>query len=245
MRQAVTLALVLTVCASMTACGSSSPSRADSADTSIVAAALAQNSVHWTELDPACSTRWTSDVTKDSGTQLFTANHWCDNAKAQMVLVNDVAYIRGNAAGLESEQTLFLPKALAKRYAGRWIAIPKGHRFYRLVAPGLTLASIVHEADPRGNGYELHLARKRWHGTRLLVLRAGNPDDEGATLSAQAHRSPLPVSFTWWGGCVGVGCRGTGSFSKWNEPVHLQPPARSTPIATVCGRCSYPWPHHG
>ncbi|MDX6454761.1 MAG: hypothetical protein QOD48_868, partial [Gaiellaceae bacterium] len=50
--------------------------------------------------------------------------------------------------------------------------------------------------------------------------------------SAHASGKPLPVAFTE---DLGPGTWAIGSFSKWNEPVSVQAPASSTPIATVRG----------
>jgi hypothetical protein len=239
MRRVVPLVLVLALCASLSACGSSSPSRADSVDASIVAAALTQKSVHWTEFQNMCHVRRTADVTTNSGRELITIGvPGCGaKGKAQIVLVDDVAYIRGNPAGLRSEYTIFLPPAKAEKYAGRWLAIPKGETLYTQMADSLTLASIVHNADLEPSTVPL-VIRKKSPGTALVVLNTGG----FMTLSAHAHGNPLPVAMTR--GACPEWCY-SGSFSKWNEPVSVRAPAQSTPIETVCGRCSYSWPAHG
>jgi hypothetical protein len=219
-------------------------------DASIVAAALRQQSVHWTEYQDMCYVRWTADVTAHSGTQRVTIGApGCDVVGAkvkghvQMVLANHVVYVRGNAPGLASEYTIYLPWPKAKRYAGRWLAIPKGATLYARAADGLTLASIVHDVDPqRRYGYNLKLARQKHRGTKPIVVGAGDPAMSGGTLSALAHGAPLPVAMSGYG-CPQ--CNYTGSFSKWNEQVRARAPRSYTPIETVCGRCSYPWPVHG
>ena len=230
--------LVVALCALLSACGLSSPSRAASADASIIAAALAQKSVHWTESQNLCHVRWTADVTADSGAQRVTIGA-CAKGSVEMRLVDDVVYVRGNPAGLESEYTTYLTEAQARRYAGRWIAIPKGSQLYGVAADGLKLASIVHDVDPRD--YNLKVVRTP-RVTRVLGFDDGHPPGPSVTLSAQATGDPLPVAMTG-SGCVQ--CMYSGGFSRWNEPVHVQAPARSTPIATVCGRCSRVWPVHG
>ncbi len=262
MRRIAVLVFLLASCVALMACGSSSPARAESLDTSalsrrgsvharIVAAALAQRSVHWTEYQNMCYVRWTADVTADSGSERITiGSPGCDVVGAkgkghvQMVLANDVVYVRGDALGLASEYTIYLPWAAAKRCAWRWLAIPKGETLYAQAADGLTLASIAHDVDPQRSGDEPKLSVRRTvsRGTKLIVLRAGSHMGWIGTLSALAQGDPLPVSMSA-SGCVGCGY--SGQFSKWNEPVHVHAPARSTPIEFVCGRCSYPWPLHG
>jgi len=247
MRGFSTLAIVLAFGVALAGCASSAngrravapPSQATSVDASIIAAALAQNSVHWTEFQNLCHVRWTADVTADSGAQRVTIGFCGAKGNVEMRLVDDVVYVRGNPTGLESESTIYLTEAQARRYAGRWIAIPKGSQLYGVAADGLTLASIVHDVDARD--YNLKIVRTP-HATRVLGFDDGNPPGPSVTLSAQASGDPLPVAMTGTG-CVE--CVYTGGFSKWNEPVHVHAPARSTPIATVCGRCSRVWPVHG
>jgi hypothetical protein len=43
----------------------------------------------------------------------------------------------------------------------------------------------------------------------------------------------LPARFDRSAGKIGDMISTYGRFSRWNEPVHVQVPARSTPIATV------------
>jgi hypothetical protein len=242
-RGIVTVAIVLAVCVPLSGCGSSARLKPKAVDAAIVAAALSQKSVHWTEVDSDGSARWTSDVAADSGTQrvIFDlAGMPTPDGKAQVVLVGDVAYVRGDPVGLE--QMLYLTPTKARKYAAGWISIPKGSGPYSRLVEGLTLASIVHHRDPGAWGL-LRVDRKETRGTGRLVVvgmdsvchpydsRCGGPT---ATLTARANGDRLPIAFTS-SGCAG--CVYRGSFSKWNEPVHVQAPRKSTPIVAVCGRC--------
>jgi hypothetical protein len=230
MRRIVTLAFVVALCAPLSACGSSSPQvKAERTLDRVVATALAQKSVHMTASDSLpCSARWTSDLEAGSGTERLTTTR-CNGHKgggtAQLVLVDGVVYVRGNPAGLE--YTLIYPtKAQARRYAGRWISIPKSSPVGDQMAGILTLRSMVRTASPQVHRLNLKVVRKR--GTHLLVLSS---EDYGI-LSARADGDPLPVAF---GQCADCGY--SWSFSKWNEPVHVHAPAHSTPMATVCAHC--------
>jgi hypothetical protein len=238
----VTIATVVAVCALLSACGSSALSRPTAVDASIVAAALKQKSVHWTEVDAGCPIRRSSDVEAHSGTEHVT--FYCSasprpKGEAQIVLVDHVVYVRGDPGGLG--YTLHLTYAKARKYAARWISIPKGSGPYSRMADGLTLASIVHNDDPARLGM-LTVERKQSRETELLGVVGSNsvctpPDPHcgpTATLTARANGDRLPVTFTS-SGCAG--CVFTDTFSKWNEPVRIQVPARSMPVATVCGRC--------
>jgi hypothetical protein len=90
------------------------------------------------------------------------------------------------------------------------------------MAAKLALASIVHDVTPWG---KLTLSRETFrtqnsHRTRLLVVHG-----EDWALAAHVRGKRLPVAF--WSG--GVTTRIGGTFSKWNEPVHVHAPASSIP----------------
>src|SRR5579871_5059039 len=139
---------------------------------SIVAAALGQQSVHWTSAgsdsgmaSPGRRWRTTSDVTANAGVQRITITYlrrggafWNGRAwvmpprggpvKAAIRLVGDAVYVMGNVAALE-RMALGLTHAQAVRYAGRWISIPKwrdpltGHAPLIKLPAELTLGAIV------------------------------------------------------------------------------------------------------
>ena len=84
---------------------------------------------------------WTGDAAADSGRARVTLPS--GSGRAQLLLVDDYVYARGDPAGLRYE--LNLTKAQAKTYAGRWISFPKSDSLYTEIDTGLTLASIVHD----------------------------------------------------------------------------------------------------
>ena len=223
MRRIVSLVLVsaAAVGTAAVALASSSPKAVRA---SIVVAALAQKSVHWTSTSNGHGTvTRTADVNADSGTEQATF----DGAAVQIRLVDDTAYVQGDVVGLQL--SLYLTQAQATQYAGQWISIPKGDELYAQTADGLTLASIVHDATPQG---KLKLVSTKAHGTRLLVVRGRRGKQIGLTrssLAAHASGTLLPVTFS--NGGVDHSLRGL--FSKWNEPGSVQAPSSSTPIATV------------
>jgi hypothetical protein len=238
MRRIGTLAIFLALCGPLTACGSSAR-LPQTLRGRIVAAALAQKSVHWT-LAARDGVIFRADVNADSGRERATVPGYADAVEIR--LVNDTIYIRG---GYEGGIFVGLSRAQAARYAGLWIAVPRGHRPYRALASTLMFGSIVRHAVPRGP-LEKSFTRKP-HGTRLLVLSppAGEevPHDPpfAYRLTARASGEPLPVA-SYAGACRfgGAGSRGScwssrRRFSRWNAPVHVHAPASSTPIATIRG----------
>jgi hypothetical protein len=195
---------------------------------SMVAAALGQKSVHWTQTgaeDLQGRYRLSSDVTADSGVQRFTGLP--GGGQAEIRLVNGVVYVRGNPRGL-----LPLTNAQAARYVGRWISIPKSDKLYTRVSDGLTLASLVHDVTSLDASTPLNqkAITRMSHGMRVLVFKEGEP--AGAYLSVSTHASGerLPIAVTV---SYGPGGYFDGSFSKWNEPVHPTAPSQAVPIATV------------
>src|SRR4029077_15327081 len=92
-----------------------------------------------------------------------------------------------------------LTPAQAQKYAGRWISIPKGGTYYRFLAEGMTLGSIVHDAIPGRGGLKSFTRNSR--GRRLLVLRGRESRSllRASELTARAKGEPLPVAFSTGG----------------------------------------------
>ncbi len=231
MRQIATLVIVLALCAALSACGSSSsaPSSPKRVLASIVAAALAQKSVHYgsyVEVDMGGSSTSTADVTADSG----IAQEKFSIGTLEIRLVNHTVYVHGDVEGLRNALLLTLPKA--KRYAGRWISIPRADTLYATTADGLTLASSVHDFAPHSG---LKQGRNESSGTRFLAFQWMTSDGGFENLSARASGEPLPVFFSRAIHDSGDSYVVHGNFSHWNELVHVIAPANSVPIATVRG----------
>jgi len=200
MCRVATLVLALALCAPLSACGTSSPSSAKAGRASIVAAALAQKSVHWTAINVVAmisAYKTTTDVTTNSGVQTIayfdnrTSNY---DTLVHLRLVNHTVYIRGSAESLlqtlndQQDGPVNLTNAQARRYAGQWISIPQGDKLYAQTAEGMTLASIVHSVVPI-------VAHRRW---KLKRRRAG-PNSlvgpSGMSVAVRSRGEPLLVEF--------------------------------------------------
>lgn len=207
MRRIVTLAMVVAFCAVLGACGSSvrmSPKAERRA--AIIAAALAQKSVHWTVDDYELNDgEWkvSADVNSDSGTARVNWREGGEGGWYRLVHVNRMFYVRTGDAG-SLRQAFNLTKAQATRYAGRWISTPNGTGLTFWLGDGLTLPVIVREYAS---------AVRPEAGARRI----------GERLPVGFDKNPSPVAEI------------SGTFSQWNEPVHVHAPANSTPIATVRG----------
>ncbi len=203
---------------------------------SIAAAALSQKSVHFSEsfaADLYGTDHRTFDVSAHSGTELITYY----GSKMRMLLVDHTVYVRGDAgllSGTYYSPGLDLTRAQVRRYAGKWISIPKGDKDYAGLAAGLTLGSIVLGITPE-SGFHLKLKALRTKSrTRLLEVQ-GTPGPETVgsyDLRARGTGTPLPVSFFVDPAGMNMVFY-NATYSRWNEPVNLQAPANSTPISTV------------
>jgi hypothetical protein len=234
-RRIVTLAIVFAVCVPLSAYASSSPPP-KAVLRSVVAAALAQRSVHWTakySADLYGTATYTASVNAHSGTERMTGPDCYAGASelVRLLFVHHTVYVSGDVCGLLDN--LNLTEAQARKYVGQWISVPRSgteHKLYLSLARGMSLASIVHAVTTPPRHAKLRSFR-RSHGTRL-VLRANNPQGDPVwELRARASRR-LPLALHRGGGCCSPP-ETSYRFSKWNKPVQVHAPASSTPIATV------------
>jgi hypothetical protein len=207
--------------------------------TSIAKAARAQKSVHWTGkyvTGAGATTTYVTDVNASSGLERITVPACYASAprgSVRLRLVHGTEYVKGNVCGLR--YALKLSQTRAKKYVGKWISVPrrgKGHMRFRWLAAGMTLGSVVREITVWPASLKLHLSTQRSNGKRRLVVQGTWGDPKTAwELRARAGHKPLPVAFS-----TGLPTNGVQThFSRWNKPVHVHAPARSTPIATVRG----------
>ncbi|MDX6480534.1 MAG: hypothetical protein QOG85_1044 [Gaiellaceae bacterium] len=200
---------------------------------SMVAAALTQKSVRWTESggeDMRGSWRSTSDLTANSGEQRLTLPP--TDGEADIRFVNGVVYVEGNPAGLQ--WTLSLTDAQATRYAGQWISVPTSDDLYARTSDGLTLASLVRNvtSPDLGASFPPRVIRTKLGGTSVIDFVEGEPGRGGPSLkvSTRAGGNGLPI---YAAVDFGPGTSFAGRFSNWNEPVHVRAPAHSIPLASV------------
>ena len=248
MRRIVTLVSVVALCAPLSASGDASPSGtpwAKALHRSILAAALAQSSAHYSYSEyneGEWPSRWVGDVTADSGSQQLSVTVPGVRETVDFLLVNDVVYARGDVGGLM--YGLNLTEAQATAYAGQWISIPKSDSFYGQAAADLTLSSSVEDFIPDTQmsvhtcSGLVHCGLGWWNprhkpGPFLALDGSASQGAFGGAMELTATTSRkgarLPIDFQADFGEGGA----SGSFSKWNEPVDVQAPESATPIATV------------
>jgi hypothetical protein len=236
MRRVVAL---VALCVVVSACGSSSaqPLTPSAVGASIVSAALAQHSFHWaysSAFDLVGGTQRVGDVTADSAVERETLP---GGETAEFRFVHDTVYVRGGNVAIDellglgspgSSKRIYLigSSKRAHRYAGKWIAIPKGDKLYSALAPYLNPAAILQQATPQG---KLKVSKPTPHAARLLDV-SGTEGGSHSDLEARGTGDPLPVSYAWRDFSVD---RISMRFSNWNEPLDIQAPKHAVPIATV------------
>jgi hypothetical protein len=197
-------------------------------------AASASHSVHYvsTGVVPGYRLRMVSDVGRGRGIQRITVTKHGQTGPATVLIVGRSAYIRGNVFTLHGYFG-FTP-AQAKRYAGRWISIPRSSAAYAAVAADATLASYLSDLLPNKHlaVVQTTVAGKKAVGVRGNVQQGKLSLVE--TVYAPVGGTPLPFEER----AAPVGHPGTSvtRMSKWNEPLNLAAPANAVPISTVLGQ---------
>ncbi|HEY3550993.1 MAG TPA: hypothetical protein VGK69_08070 [Gaiellaceae bacterium] len=197
--------------------------------TAIFAAARKEHSVHYVEHGAASVLRQTmvSDVAKTRGIQKITFTLQGEKGQFTVIVVNRIAYLRGNSLALHGY--LGFTSAQAARYHGRWISIPLGNGRYEDLAASVTLPSFLHDIYP---GAPLALVETTVGGRKITGVR-GTSRQGGVTFQEavlpDAKLRPLAVSDV----DTKHGFVDAIKIGRWNEPVRVKAPASAVPIATV------------
>jgi hypothetical protein len=197
---------------------------------SIVGAAKAQHSVHYVakQIVGNSLTTLTGDVESGDGIQHVKIELGKKTGHLTIYVLGQTAYLEGDALGLQIQG---LTKAQATKYAGQWISIPKGDKFYGPTAADVTLGSAIQIITPHGR---LSRFKAKQHGTRVIGVRGTSGTGKKKllqVLAAKARGKRLPLEEDEV--APGQEYISRTVFSKWNEPVQVQAPASSTPISTV------------
>lgn len=185
----------------------------------------AQQSVHyvsWESMGAGARLMTSADVANGRGVLRQTLRRYAPNGakpyRWTIVVTGATVYVRAPASSIK---WLLQPlNTEARRYAGRWISIPRGSRFGYL-ATGGTLESLLRQIAPHGRLATSASIRK--DGQRVIRITGTRP--WGQTFLTARSSSLLPVS----AGYV-AGGQGRTRFSRWNEPVHVKAPAHSISI---------------
>lgn len=199
---------------------------------SILEAATAQHSVHYVtrEVVGNALLTLTGDVESADGIQDVGIKVGKQTAHLTIRVLDQTAYLQGDALGLQIQG---LTKTQASKYAGQWISIPEGDKLYIGTAEDVTLGSALRVITPRGR---LTATSRRYHGIRVVAVRGisgTGTKKELQVLAARAKGERLPLEEDEI--APGRSYIAHTVLSSWNEPVTVQAPGSSVPIATVRG----------
>jgi len=203
-----------------------------------IAAVKVQSSVHYESraAAPGRTVVIVADAGTTEGVRSVTVSTRGVAGHVMTLLTGNTAYVRGDAAGLTG--FLGFPKPTAKRYAGRWLAIPAGSGGFGPATEGVTIVTLLGEMEMAGpytasgpvsaGGVATHAV----HGRVPASLGAGAGPE---TLFVPVSGRPLPVAQTAQvhQGPTHYGL--TVSYSNWGEPVHVSAPSGAIPISRAVG----------
>jgi hypothetical protein len=221
---AAALACLLPVAAT----ASDTPSKALA---SIVAAASAQASVHYTSTTDfgAEQVSFVGDAGLVDGSQTITYTKSGKTGHVTVIVSGGAAYIRGDAFTLKNY--IGFAAAPATDYAGKWVRFPKTDKGYATLAAGVTLPSVVSEL---GLGGRLTSVPTTTIGAQQVFgVRGTDAPAKGVatvnTVYARAVGTRLPVEEVATHGSIKL----TMSFSNWNETIAIPAPNGSVAISVV------------
>ena len=148
------------------------------------------------------------------------------------ILVHSKAYFRGDAFAWR----VLTPASVASHNAGKWVSVAPSSPEWVVVEANMTIGSFVIDEMP---DTRLSLVRGTAGGRALRGLRGTGPNGgvigsgpEGGTLTIYLPESgpPLPVEETEVEVAGLTPPSGRATFSRWNEPVHVQAPTHSVPV---------------
>ncbi|HEY5024860.1 MAG TPA: hypothetical protein VII76_07775 [Acidimicrobiales bacterium] len=153
----------------------------------------------------------------------------------QVVYVGGVAYVQGNAAGLNS--AMGFATTVATKYANKWIAVHSTDALFKSIVSAVTLAGTIAQLDPSG---ALTLtAPKTVAGRQAVGVKGGLPGPAqtgvtGATtlyVAASDPTEPLEISGTAAQGTQHV--VDTGTFTNWGKALNLTAPSGAVAFSSV------------
>lgn len=150
-------------------------------------------------------------------------------------LVGNIAFVKGDAGGLTSIPVGIVNAATARRYAGRWIAVPASSASFSAITSALTLGSVFKvlqlEQLSRRSGGPYKVAGQ--DVVELNAIQIGAPGTAQSTcrMSITTGQHPLPVQITCNQG--GGGASVAISFKDWQRPAPISPPLAAVPVSQV------------
>jgi hypothetical protein len=194
----------------------------DAFRSTVLTAELTQHSVRYVTVGPKIGA-WTiqGDVARDRGIQRLTVSLHGKARHVTIIVIGSTAYLHGDASALH---WWGFPPSFVSRYAGRWVAIPHGSRWYPVAAVDVTLGSWAPHDVPRT---QLSFVSGALGKTAMRGLRGTAPEGGVLTTYVPATGPPLPVEALE---VYNNGTTHTIQFSHWNEAVNVKAPAHAVRI---------------
>jgi hypothetical protein len=197
------------------------------------AAAHAAGSAHYvlTAVQGTQSQTISGDASGTEGQQKVTEG----TQHIQVVYVGGVAYVQGDSGGLAS--AMGFSAAVAKTYAGKWLAVHNTDSLFKSIVQAVTLESTLSELAP--SGHLTITGNATVAGSQAIGVKGGlpGPAQSGVTgtttLYVATSKPTLPLEFK------GVATQGTaqvvdtGTFSRWGKPLNLKAPTGTVDFSTV------------
>jgi hypothetical protein len=173
----------------------------------------------------------TDDTTRTTGYQMITAGA----ELAQIVVVDRMAYIRGNSTALS--RYFNLPGPVASRLAGRWVSFRPSNIGYADVTVGVTLDSTLQALDPKG---ELRRdTPTRLGGVRVIGV-TGSSSAEKATVYVDLTGRHLPWGAVQTSGTGGGRTTASIRLSGWGQRIMISAPPDAIPISSFTSSAPAP-----
>jgi hypothetical protein len=191
-------------------------------------AALAQKSVHYEQTGRDEHSHWVvvADVGTTKGIQRLTIFASTGIQRLTFVVADGAVFVRGNADGLN--RNLSFRSAASKRWAGKWIRIPRSDRaWYDRVADGVTLPSIVATLDVQPLFRNANVTK--WRGQPAFGVAGEGLQGGRAVLYAAATGQPLSIELVE--DDPDRAFHQSTRFSHWNEQLHVHTPHDAVPFA--------------
>jgi len=227
------VALLILMCAGLTACGSISNTSGPRLSTRALVALAERNAIAAGWVHEVVGTRASghslsmiNDIGTSEGRQVIDS----DGGHSIVIVMNGMAYIQGDARAVT---TYFgIPASDPQALAGRWISIRPSDQNFSAVSASVTLASDFHNlmlGGPFTEGPAVTLDGRSVTPVSGHVQEPGTNLTVSATLFVTTTGRILPVSLR------ASGLQGSENvrWSGWGAPVSLAAPSDTVPISAI------------
>jgi len=224
----ILLVALVAVAAAAVARAAQSPKKLRS---SIQHAVFSQAGVHYSETASAKGLKQTTvgDAATDRGSQDITVHLGGKTGHFTVIVIVNTAYLRADATALNAY--LGFPSTAARKYAGRWISIPRTSAAFGTLAADVTVSSLVadHVATRKTSIVGGTLGGRSVIGLRGVTTVGGVSNT--STVYVRSAKQALPIEATDFSSKHGF--RDTIEFSRWNETVSVKAPRHAVSISKL------------